>query len=835
MALPPVFVSFVGDWTGLKETTKEVKTGLAEVDAEGSNSMGRLGAVAKGALLGIGVAAIGAAYESLKLATSFQSAFTQIHTQAGVASSQMGMLQNGVLSLAGQVGFAPDSLAEALYHVESSFASVGITGPTALNILKVAAEGAAVGHADLVDVTNALDAAIASGIPGVENYSQAMGALNAIVGSGDMQMQDLADALGTGMLAVVKGYGLSLSDVGAALAVFGDNNIRGANAATDLRMAVQALAVPAAGSGAILKKLGINANTLAKDMQSGGLNKALTDLKTRMDKAGLGGKEMSQTLTELVGKKAGTGLDVLISQYDRLQSKYPELAKGAKGFDAAVAGNSNTLQQHIKNAQAALESLGTRAGMTLLPVATSLMSGISKGLAYLAAHTGVIKLMAVALGGLAVAWGVSAIAGAAGTVAAMGFDGAMVALTATMAAAGWPLLFMAIAVALYELVTHWKTVSAWLGSVWKATVKWLTEAWGDVVSAVKTAWREVVSIVMTYWNINKAIIMGAYNDLVKPVVDAFETMWHVSVTVFDAIAGFFRKWWPLLLVIFAFPIAVMMAAWNHFHQAVFHFAESAWNKVFGFLKATWGLIEKAAKAIWGPISDYIRFEVRLTTAIFLTAWRVTAAAALVVWHAIEKAASYVWGLIKAAIVNPAVDAYNKVKGLYDSFKSVISGAFNDALSFLQGIGSDFVSIGEDIVKGILKGIGNMAGSIGSALKSAAGGALHDVTSFLGISSPSRVFANEVGQWISKGVAQGVTDHAHVAVGAVRSMAGSLTGHFGGMSTGTSGMGGGTVIQNNVSLQVQGSVRADHDLRDLIQQELLRLGGRNISTWPSAAV
>ena len=54
-----------------------------------------------------------------------------------------------------------------------------------------------------------------------------MGALNAIVGAGDMKMQDLAEAMGTGMVAVVKGYGLSLKDVGAALATFGDNNIRG--------------------------------------------------------------------------------------------------------------------------------------------------------------------------------------------------------------------------------------------------------------------------------------------------------------------------------------------------------------------------------------------------------------------------------------------------------------------------------------------------------------------------------------------------------------------------------------------------------------------------------
>ena len=54
-------------------------------------------------------------------------------------------------------------------------------------------------------------------------------------------MQDLADAMGTGLMAAAKAYGQSIEQVGAALATFGDLNVRGAKAATDLRMAWQAV------------------------------------------------------------------------------------------------------------------------------------------------------------------------------------------------------------------------------------------------------------------------------------------------------------------------------------------------------------------------------------------------------------------------------------------------------------------------------------------------------------------------------------------------------------------------------------------------------------------
>lgn len=355
--------SLAGVGTQMRATAAE--SGAA-TEALGTKflGLGEIGKTIKG-LLPLSLAAVGV--ESIKMASTFQRSMTQINTQAGVSKDQLASLGNGVLNLAGKVGFSPDSLSEALFHVESSFASTGITGQKALDILKVAAEGAAVGHANLVDVQNALDAAIASGIPGVQNYSQAMGALNAIVGSGDMQMQDLANALGTGVLAVVKGYGITLNDVGAALATFGDNNIRGAVAATDLRMAVQSLSVQGPGAKKWLTDFGMTAHTLADDMRTKGLSGALNDLMDHMRKAGITADQQGQVITEMFGKKAGAGLAVLLGQLDRFNSKYPELTKGASGFAAAWQTAQHTLSQQFADIRAGFDSVMIRLGSFLIP------------------------------------------------------------------------------------------------------------------------------------------------------------------------------------------------------------------------------------------------------------------------------------------------------------------------------------------------------------------------------------------------------------------------------------------------------------------------------------
>src|SRR5690349_13517584 len=219
---------------------------MARVTAQVNGTSAAMKTFNKTALIaGAGLAVIGV--ESVKMASKFDASMTLLHTQAGVAQDKMAGLKKGVLDLAGKVGQDPDSLAESLFHVESNFESMGISSKKALDLVGTAAKGATTGHAKLVDVTNALTAAVASGIPGVQNMDQAMGVLNATVGVGDMKMQDLANAFGSGMVATVKGFGLSITDVGAALAVFGDNNIRGALAGNQLRMSVMALAKPAAG------------------------------------------------------------------------------------------------------------------------------------------------------------------------------------------------------------------------------------------------------------------------------------------------------------------------------------------------------------------------------------------------------------------------------------------------------------------------------------------------------------------------------------------------------------------------------------------------------------
>ena len=351
----------------------------------------RMGAAVKKIALGATAGIVAFGVESVHMAADFQKSMLLVQTQAGASAAEVRKMTPAILSLAGKTAQAPEALATSLYHVEST----GLRGSRALDAVRIAAEGARVGNADLEQTTNALTATIASGmLPATESYSQAMGQLNTIVGSGDMKMQDLNDALSTGLLVTVKQFGVNINDVGAALADFGDNNIRGADAATRLRMAVQAIASPSVKAAATLKDIGLTTKQLKDDLSSGGLNKAIVDLHQHLVDSGIAANKWGQILTDAFTKKAGAGVLTLVGTFDRFEQKYKEVSAGADTFGKAWAATTKSAAFQAAALGDNIKALAIEAGQHLLPAVTATMGWINQNAIPALEHLGIGALNA---------------------------------------------------------------------------------------------------------------------------------------------------------------------------------------------------------------------------------------------------------------------------------------------------------------------------------------------------------------------------------------------------------------------------------------------------------
>ena len=94
-------------------------------------------------------------------------------------------------------------------------------------------------------------------------------------------------------------------------------------------------------------------------------------------------------------------------------------------------------------------------------------------------------------------------------------------------------------------------------------------------------------------------------------------------------------------------------------------------------------------------------------------------------------------------------------------------------SGLASLPGKLLSIGRNAVQGLINGLMSGASALWSAAQSLASKAWNGMKDALGIHSPSKVMAEEVGQWIPKGVTVGIEANAGNTLKAIRDYAQSL--------------------------------------------------------------
>lgn len=92
---------------------------------------------------------------------------------------------------------------------------------------------------------------------------------------------------------------------------------------------------------------------------------------------------------------------------------------------------------------------------------------------------------------------------------------------------------------------------------------------------------------------------------------------------------------------------------------------------------------------------------------------------------------------------------------------------------IRSLPGRMVSIGSDIIQGIIRGITSAAGSLFSTMQNIASRALNAAKGALGIHSPSRIFRDEIGKMIPKGVTVGIEANAGQTIKAIKDYASSL--------------------------------------------------------------
>lgn len=220
-------------------------------------------------------------------------------------------------------------------------------------------------------------------------------------------------------------------------------------------------------------------------------------------------------------------------------------------------------------------------------------------------------------------------------------------------------------------------------------------------------------------------------------INLWENIKEIAGVVKDALVEFFTVTIPDAWNVFKTKSSEVISA------VVTYFKElpgKIWSAIVGAVSrvATWGseLKNKAVSSIQSMISGVVSVASTIASKI---------------WSAISGAIS--------TVTNWGSQMISKAKSAMSSVASAISSA-------LKSVPNSMATIGKNIVQGIWNGIKNNVTWITNKVKSFAKSILTGIKNALGIKSPSRVFRDEVGKYISEGIGVGITDNADSPIDAL---------------------------------------------------------------------
>tara|TARA_R110000822_G_scaffold54013_3_gene138786 strand:- start:978 stop:2837 length:1860 start_codon:yes stop_codon:yes gene_type:complete len=139
--------------------------------------------------------------------------------------------------------------------------------------------------------------------------------------------------------------------------------------------------------------------------------------------------------------------------------------------------------------------------------------------------------------------------------------------------------------------------------------------------------------------------------------------------------------------------------------------------------------------------------------------------------------------ISQLLRNDTAGAFDTVKNAVSTFVTTVNTAVQGMVAsvataisaMVKSLVTAAVSLGSQIASGIAQGISNGAAAIANAAKNAASSALDAAKKLLGIASPSKVFADQVGYQMSAGMAAGIARGIPDVTSAIGAVSGAGVG------------------------------------------------------------
>ncbi|CAC6625224.1 phage tape measure protein [Staphylococcus aureus] len=348
------------------------------------------------------------------------------------------------------------------------------------------------------------------------------------------------------------------------------------------------------------------------------------------------------------------------------------------------------------------------------------------------------------------------------------------------------------------MVTVWNVLKTVASVVWNAILKAITTAvsnvynfimiiWNQIVAYLQGLWNGIIAIATTVWNLLVTIITTVFTTIMTIVMTIWTAIWTFLSTIWNTIITIATTIWNLLVTVittvFTTIMTIAMIIWN----AIWTFLQTLWNTIVSVATAVWNAIttaiSTALQAAWSFISNIWNTIWSFLSGILTTIWNKVVSIFTQVVSTISDKMSQAWNFIVtkgmqwvSTITSTLINFVNRVIQGFVNVVNKVSEGMTNAVNKVKSFVDDFVSAGADMIRGLMRGIGNMARDLAEKAASVAKGALNAAKRALGIHSPSREFM-DVGMYSMLGFVKGIDNHSSKVIRNVSNVADKVVDAF----------------------------------------------------------
>ncbi len=683
---------------------------------------GPLGAVAKtagiaaGAVLATGVAA---GFASVNAFASFEKGLNEVFTLLpGITDKAMAAMSEDVRDFSVEAGVTTDKVIPALYQAISA----GVPADNVFAFLTTANKAALGGVTTLETAVDGISSVVNAYGSDILDATSASDLMFTAVRLGKTTFEELSASL-FNVVPTAAGLGVGFEDITAALAAMTAQGVPTSVATTQLRQLFVELSKESSKTAGVFEEWA--GETFAEFIAGGG------NVAQALAIMGEGAADNGVAIQDLFGSVEAGSAALTLTSSEAFVNDLAAMGEASGATDAAFTRMDQGLARTWERIKVRFSTAAVDVGERLAPIVGE------ASYIFLAKLPGIVDTF---LGFLdRVGPSVSNAFDFAGTIA--GQIGTLFATAKTEGATG-----------IAELV------DGWAGGT------------GELVDPVSSFITSVTDLFGSIGTIATDLVIPVFDELSSFLVDTLPFAVTPLGLVADAL-GFIADNATILQ-----PVLIAVVAGFVAFKAVL----LAQGLIAGLQAARTAMLALNVAFAANPVGFVIAAIAALVAGI-VYAWNhfegfrnvVTA-----VWEAIVGAfvgASEWIGDATASVVGFVTDIWESVTGAWDTVKETfgdavewITNTFRELpgkiLGFLAQLPGDLVKLGGDLIDGLLEGLGNIAHLVGEKIRGGISSAVDGVKDFFGISSPSRVMAEEIGGPLLDGIVLAFDDGGR-AVGA----------------------------------------------------------------------